>query len=251
MNTFPRMTAHTGCMGTPDNTRKSIETGLSYGADILEEDVLVTADGILVLSHDDHVHLADGTERWISQMSYEQMRVLDIKAHNGAPDETLRIVPLDDLLPYLQESSVQMNLDLKSDACVEPVAAWIEKNQLLEQVFLSGCETDRAGFVQRVNPNLRKLLNVDPAVFTTDAAYIEVAHQNCKDAAASACFGLNLNYRVVKPELLPIAAGYGLDVCIWTVNEVEEMKHFIQMGVQSITTRNIADLVQIKTDQQI
>lgn len=113
--------------GHADNTRKSIETGLSYGADILEEDVLVTADGILVLSHDDHVHLADGTERWISQMSYEQMRVLDIKAHNGAPDETLRIVPLDDLLPYLQESSVQMNLDLKSDACVEPVAAWIER----------------------------------------------------------------------------------------------------------------------------
>jgi glycerophosphoryl diester phosphodiesterase len=250
MKSFPRMTAHTGCMGTPDNTLQSIETGLSYGADILEEDVLVTADGILVLSHDDHVHLADGTERWISQMSYEQLRILDIKAHNGAQGETIRILPLDALLPYLQESGVQMNLDLKSDACVEPIAAWIEKNQLLEQVFLSGCETDRAGLVQRVNPHLRKLLNVDPAAFMTDAPYIEVVHHICRDAAASACFGLNLNYRVVKPELLPIADGYGLDVCIWTVNELDEMKHFIQMGVQSMTTRNIADLVQIKTERQ-
>ncbi|MDU0200413.1 MULTISPECIES: glycerophosphodiester phosphodiesterase [Paenibacillus] len=251
MNSFPRMTAHTGCMGTPDNTLKSIEAGLSCGADILEEDVLVTADGILVLSHDDNVHLADGTECWISQMSYEQLHKLEVKAHNGAPGETMRILPLDALLPYLQKSGVRMNLDLKSDACVEPISAWIEQNQLLEQAFLSGCEKDRAQLVQRVNPRLRKLLNVDPAVFMTDAPYMEVAHQICKDASASACFGLNLNYRVVAPELLPITAEYGLDVCIWTVNEVEEIKHFIQMGVHSITTRNIATLVQIKTDQQI
>lgn len=246
MNSFPRITAHTGSMGTPDNTLQSIETGLKYGVDILEEDVLLTADGILVLSHDDHIQLADGTERWISQMSYEQLRVLDVKPHSGPDDETIRILPLDALLPYLQESGIQMNLDLKSDACVEPVAAWITKNQLLEQVFLSGCETDRATLVQRANPHLRKLLNVDPSVFMTDAPYKEVAHQICRDAAGAACFGLNLNYRVVKPELLPIAAGYGLDVCIWTVNVLEEMQHFIQMGVHSITTRNIADLVQLK-----
>jgi glycerophosphoryl diester phosphodiesterase len=251
MNSFPRITAHTGCMGTPDNTLQSIETGLNYGADILEEDVLITADGILVLSHDDHVHLSDGTERWISQMSYEQLRVLDVIPHSGAPDETIRILPLDAILPYLQASGVgvQMNLDLKSDACVEPVAAWIEEHQLLEQVFLSGCETERARLVQHVNPRVRKLLNVDPSVFMTDAPYVEVAHQICRDAAGSACFGLNLNYRVVKPELLPIAAEYGLDVCIWTVNELDEMKHFIQMGVQSITTRNLAELVQIKKER--
>lgn len=245
MISFPRITAHTGCMGTPDNTLTSIETGLRLGADILEEDILITADGILVLSHDDQVFTADGGEYCISQLSFAELSKLDIKAHNGTPDETIRILPLDSLLTYLQGASVRLNLDLKSDACVEPVSLWIEQNQLLEQVFLSGCEIDRAHLVWRVNPRLQKLLNVDAAIFMANS-YTDAAHQICKDAVSAACFGLNLNYRVVQPELLKIAGGYGLDVCIWTVNEEAEMKRFIEMGVHSITTRHVSALIQLK-----
>ncbi|SDN71582.1 glycerophosphoryl diester phosphodiesterase [Paenibacillus sp. yr247] len=244
---FPLITAHTGCMGTPDNTLLSIETGLNLGVDIIEEDIRITSDGVLVLSHDDNVHLADGTECWISQMNYAELSKLDIKAHNGAPGETIRILSLESVLPILQACGKIMNLDLKSDACIEPISNWIEKNRLLEQVILSGCETERAKIVQHVNPRIRKLLNVDPALFLTKN-YEEAAKICCEDAKSTACFGINLNYRVVQAELLHITASNNLDVCIWTVNEEAQMKHFIEMGVRSITSRNAAALLKLKQE---
>ncbi|MNG23164.1 hypothetical protein D3C84_1077370 [compost metagenome] len=46
-----------------------------------------------------------------------------------------------------------------------------------------------------------------------------------------------------------MAASYGLAVYIWTVNEEEDMRHFMEMGVQSITSRNIATLVKVKLER--
>lgn len=245
MKPFPLITAHTGCMGTADNTLLSIETGLKLGADIIEEDILITLDGVLVLSHDDHIYSIDGTEFRISQTNYTELKKLNIMPHHGADGEVIRILSLDSVLPLMQASGKTMNLDIKSDDCVEPVTRQVEKNGLLGQVILTGCEIDRAKMVQRANPNVRKLLNVETSLFLKQN-YTAAVTSCCEDAKSASCFGLNLNYRVVQPELMEIAAGYGLDVYIWTVNEKEQMKQFIEMGVQSITSRNVEDLVKLK-----
>ncbi|MDR6551694.1 glycerophosphodiester phosphodiesterase family protein [Paenibacillus qinlingensis] len=245
--TYPLLTAHTGCMGTPDNSLFSIETALSSGADIVEEDILVTSDGVLVLSHDDSVYAADGKAYRISSMSYAELSQLDINAHNGAPGETMRILSLESVLPLLRASGKIMNLDLKSDDCVEPVARFVENNGLHEKVILSGCETSRAHAVNRTDSRLRKLLNVDTSLFLA-LNEREAARISCEDASSANCFGLNVNYRVVGPELLQAAANHKLDVYIWTVNAEEEMKHFMEMGVHSITSRNIAALVQVRKE---
>ncbi len=245
MKPYPLLTAHTGCMGTPDNSMLSIETAIHSGADIVEEDILITSDGVLVLSHDDNIYAADGTEYRISQMSYAELSQLDIKAHNGAPGETIRILSLETVLPILRASGKTMNLDIKSDACIELVSQFVEKNGLIEKVILSGCETLRAQTVNRTNPRLRKLLNVDTSLFLA-LNEREAARISCEDALSANCFGLNVNYRVVGPELLQAAARHKLDIYIWTVNTEDEMKHFMEMGVQSITSRNISALVQVR-----
>ncbi len=98
MKTFPLITAHTGCMGTPDNTLRSVESALKHGADVVEDDIRITRDGVLVLAHDDAVSLPDGTRYSISQMTYAELSELDIEAHNGAPGETMRIIKLESAL---------------------------------------------------------------------------------------------------------------------------------------------------------
>ncbi|MGO4495651.1 glycerophosphodiester phosphodiesterase [Paenibacillus sp. 2RAB27] len=245
LKTYPLLTAHTGCMGTPDNSLLSIETALLSGADIVEEDILITSDGVLVLSHDDLVYSLDGTLFKISQMRFAELSQLDIKAHNGSPGETMRILSLESVIPLLQASDKKMNLDVKSDACIEPVARFVEKNRLVERIILSGCETDRAKQVNRTDHRLRKLLNVNASLFQAKNE-MEAVQISCEDALSANCFGLNVNYRVVGPEVLQAAKDHGLDVYIWTVNTEAEMKHFIEMGVQSITSRNISALVQVK-----
>ncbi|RTE10647.1 glycerophosphodiester phosphodiesterase [Paenibacillus whitsoniae] len=245
MKPFPLITAHTGCMGTPANSRLSIETAFRSGADIVEDDIRVTADGVLVLAHDDRVAAVEGTAYSIAQTRYADIETSVFKAPDGKSNEAMRLLPLASVLPLLQASGARMNLDLKSDACIEPVSRMVDEHDLYDKVLLSGCEASRARLVQRSNPRLRKLLNVDPALFQANA-YGDAAHWSCEDARSANCFGINVNYRLVQPDLLEIAAQHQLDVYVWTVDEQEAMKPFVEMGVQSITSRNVQALIALK-----
>ena len=44
------ITAHSGCMGYPDNSIEAMEAGIAVGANIVEFDLYFTADGTPVLS---------------------------------------------------------------------------------------------------------------------------------------------------------------------------------------------------------
>jgi glycerophosphoryl diester phosphodiesterase len=244
-DSFPLITAHSGCMDTLDNTLLSVETGLKLGADVIEEDIMVTRDGIPVLSHDDVRYTQDGRECRISQMSFEEISLLHLYAKHGNQQETARLYTLEEMLPLIQTSGKIANLDLKVDSSIEPVAALVKRFDLLDQVICSGCEKDRALKAQRSNPELRKLLNVDARIFLS-MAYKDAVQQICQDALGTSCFGLNIVHLAVRPELLEYASSKDLPVYVWTVNEVSLMKQFAEMGVASITTRNVLALVQLK-----
>lgn len=244
-HSFPLITAHSGSMNTLDHTLFSVETGLRLGADVVEEDIRVTKDGIPVLSHDDIWYTSDGREWHISQLTYEEISELQFDVTHGEQREKMRICKLEEMLPLIQATGKIANLDLKVDDSIEPVAALVKKHNLLDQVFLSGCEKDRAMKAQQSNPEIRKLLNVDARLFLS-MEYENLVEQICQDALTAACFGINIAHMVVRPELLDYATSKGLPVYVWTVNEEHLMKQFADMGVASITTRNVEALVQLK-----
>jgi glycerophosphoryl diester phosphodiesterase len=246
---FPLITAHTGCMNTLDNTLLSVETALNHGADVIEEDIMVTKDGIPVLSHDDIWYTQDGRECRISQLTFEEISLLEFEVQHGDHRETTRIYMLEEMLPLIQASGKIANLDLKVDDSIEPVAALVKKHGLLDQVFYSGCEKDRAMKAQRSNPEIRKLLNVDARNFLS-MAYKDMVVQICQDALDASCFGINLHHLAVRPELLDHASSKGLPIYVWTVNEESLMKQYAEMRVTSITTRNVLALVQLKQRMQ-
>lgn len=235
MNEFPLITAHTGCTGTPDNSAESARTGIAHGADIVEDDIRATRDGILVLSHDDGVTFADGTEGSVCGMTLAEL--------NARMDRPLQL--LEPVLKYVVDAGRRMNLDIKADDSIEPLSEMIDKLGFTDQVFLTGCEFPRALTVSKCNPRLRKLLNINVRNFA-DTPYPDAISEMCEQALSAGCFGLNLPYQIVKPALMEAARDAGLEVYVWTVNEELEMRTFARMGVRSITTRNVDVLARLK-----
>lgn len=242
---FPLITAHSGCMDTLDNTLSSIETGIRLGADIIEEDVRVTRDGIAVLAHDDEWRTEDGRLIHISEMSMAELQELVLSVDYAGKSGTMTIARLDEMLARVQAAGITANLDLKTDDSVEAAAALIHHYKMADQVLLTGCGPARAMLVQQTHPELRKLLNVDTELFLTQE-YTDAVRRTCEDAAAAACIGLNVPYQLVREELLEQAAARSLPVFVWTVNEETWMERFASMGVASITTRNVDALVRLK-----
>ncbi|NGM82006.1 glycerophosphodiester phosphodiesterase [Paenibacillus sp. 7124] len=241
---FPLITAHTGCMNTPDNTLLSVEAGIRAGADIIEDDIRVTKDGIPVLAHDDAIYTVDGGEYLISKHHFKELSELEIKAH-GDGGQLHGLCKLEDMLKLLQAAGKMANLDLKSDDSIEASAHLVNRYGMLDQVILSGCEKERALLAYRTHPELKRLLNADAGLFLT-LDYKEAVIATCEEAMAASCLGINIHYRFVRSELLEYAASRGLPVCVWTVDDREGMRTFIGKGVYSITTRNVSELAEFR-----
>lgn len=237
MSKFPLMTAHTGCMGHPDHSLISLDAAMELGADIYEDDIRVTRDGQLVLAHDDQVSLHGGVKGSVLAMSWKELQ-----------DEAISPpLLLETLLSRVREVGLTMNLDLKTMTCLEPLAALIHRLEMVEQVFLSGCGYSAALQAQLVAPQLHKLLNIDADRFRTLSYARAVAH-TCADSRATGCFGLNVPYELVRPEMLEEAHSQGLVVYVWTVSEAKEMRRLASMGVDAITTRELDTFLSVRAE---
>ncbi|MCH1638484.1 glycerophosphodiester phosphodiesterase [Paenibacillus timonensis] len=237
MKQFPLMTAHTGCMGHPDHSLASLHAALALGADVYEDDIRATRDGRLVLAHDDEVRLADGRQTRLSDLTLEELDEQSIEER----------LSLESVLRSIKEAGRTMNLDIKSAACLEPAAAMLLKMEMTNQAFFSGCEYPVALEADRCARAIRKLLNVNIDSFLA-GPYAEAVARACDEGRASRCFGLNVPYQLVRPELVDAAKQAGLAVYVWTVSEPEDMRRMAGLGVDSITTRNVAELLAVKNE---
>jgi glycerophosphoryl diester phosphodiesterase len=90
-----RVIAHRGSSArAPENTLAAFRAALEDGADGVELDARLTADGVVVVMHDDDVaRTTNGTGR-VSEMSFEQLRALRVRGTELVPtlDEVLALV---------------------------------------------------------------------------------------------------------------------------------------------------------------
>lgn len=239
LNKFPLITAHTGCMGHPDHSLESLQAALTLGADIYEDDIRLTRDGVLVLAHDEEIALPDGSCGNLAEMTLKELEV-----GSSAPFPTLQ-----DVLEQIREAGKIMNLDIKTDSALEPLSALVEQMGMTEQVFLSGCTYATAVKAGRYAPHIRRLLNVNIDSFRS-MHYGEAIIQACAEGREAGCFGLNVPYQVVRQELLDAVRRNGLDIYVWTVTEVDDMRRLAQWGVDSITTRDPAKLIAVRRESE-
>lgn len=239
MNKFPLVTAHTGCMGHPDHSFESLQAALTLGADIYEEDIRSTRDGVPVLAHENEIALADG-----SRGSLAEMTLKELNAGRSAPIPTLQGV-----LEQIRKAGKIINLDIKTDSALEPVSALVERMDMAEMVFLSGCEYGRAVKAGRSAPHIRRLLNVNFQSFGS-LRYDEAIIQACAEGREAGCFGLNVPYQLVRQELMEAVRRNGLDLYVWTVVEADDMRRLAHLGVDSITTRDPAKLIAVRGETE-
>ena len=126
--------AHRGCHNpaprhglgpAPENSLLALEHCVTIGADVMETDVLRTADGHLVMIHDDSVdRTTNGTGR-VATLSLAQLRALRLRQNLGgaaAPLTDEHIVTLDEMLAAAR-GRILLNLDIKAAIYPEVIEA--------------------------------------------------------------------------------------------------------------------------------
>ena len=198
-NAKPLITAHSGCMGTPQNSIASVKKGIESGADFIEVDLNFAEDGTPVLSHD-----------------------------SPKGGETL----YKDALDVLKNSpKVEFNLDVKSTANLKEAIAMAERAGVADRIFFSGVKEEFVAEFKKQCPKARFYYNVNVGKRTDIGKLITRA----KEIGA---LGLNLNYKGASEKLVRKCHDAGLLVSVWTVDKKKDIDRMKKLGVDCLATNN-------------
>ncbi|SDW78556.1 glycerophosphodiester phosphodiesterase [Paenibacillus sp. CF384] len=230
----PLTAAHTGCGIHPDNTLASFFEAMESGAQIAEVDVLVTLGGTAVLLHDHSPALLTCT--------YEELNAPEVRQSISPIYSEHEIATLEQILRVSDSSGMLLNLDLKSTDAIGPTAKLIYQFAAQKRVFITGASESMTARY----PDIRVMYNT-PDVWTDGKGerYVEFADAVCRKAQIGGYAGLNMESSTCRQEVVDRAHAAGLLVWVYTVNEPQEMRRLIGIGVDAITTRQPSRLLSI------
>ena len=131
---------HRGASGyAPENTMEAFALAVEMGAYGIELDVQMSADGKLVVCHDERIDRTSNGSGAIAALSYEKLAQYNY--HAGFSAETFYRLPLlEEVLELLKPTALHLNIELKCDSLVryEGMEVDVYKRQVYVSVLMSG-----------------------------------------------------------------------------------------------------------------
>ena len=143
----------------PENTMPAFRHGFAYGAEMVEADVRTTADGVMVVLHDETVDRTTDGEDAVADMSYTRVRTLNAAAFGrwaGGVYDPVQIPTLEEVVALAAEVGRGVEFDIK-EADALAVADLAARYGVLEE---SAFNTPDPRVAQRY-PQARLIYNRD------------------------------------------------------------------------------------------
>ena len=191
---IPAVIGHRGAAAVaPENTLASIRAAVRAGAAMVEVDAKLSADGAVILMHDDSLDRTTSGSGPVRSMAYAALSRLDAGGWFG-PDFAGESIPtLTDALALVQEVGIDINIEVKpcpgrdaetAAAVLEVIAdRWRQPMPPL----LSSFSVEALMTLRRLAPALPRGLAIDvpPADWSDIAARVEAATLTVNPDAAS------------------------------------------------------------------
>jgi glycerophosphoryl diester phosphodiesterase len=230
---IPTIFAHRGASAyAPENTIAAFVLAVKQEANAVELDAKLTADGEVVVFHDQNVERTTGSRGRVGELTLAELRKLDAGSHFDVSFRGEPIPTLSDVFEAVGKK-IFINIELTNYASVndslpDKVAALVSKYDLAEWVMFSSFNPIALWRVRRLLPQIPTGL---------------LALQGKNGALARSFLGRLLAYDAlhpylgdVTPRLVNKTHHRGCRVHVYTVNQADDMRHLISLGVDGIFT---------------
>ncbi len=227
--------AHRGSSFTaPENTVAAAKLAWEQGADAVELDIYLSTDNRIIVMHDSNTNRTTGQSFNIPETSSELLRNLDAGSWKSEKYKGEKIPFLEEMIATVPEGK-KIVIEIKCGVEVFPVLQEVvnhcgKKSQL---VFIA--------FDWKTILAARQLFPENACYWLSSSA--ADVQEKMKDPAIKGLDGINLNNKIIDQETVKKAKELGLEVLSWTIDDPEEAKRLIQLGVPGITT-NRPDLIR-------
>ena len=274
---FISLIGHRGARGLmPENTIKGFDYLVKNGVTAVEFDVLLTKDGVPVITHDYCLSKAitrDAAGKWllengprISELTFAELAQFDVGGLDKEspygmlyPEQAFfsgiripRLSQLFDLACQPKGQNLYLLLEIKSEAAiqatniVQKIVFEIEQRSLSSRTVLHSFDWNILQECARLAPAMsRSYLSQLPEStddpFDSPARDISPDFSSLTGSIPEAVFEAGGHmwcpyFKDVTLELVQDAHKLGLIVCAWTVNELHDFKNMIDIGVDGIIT---------------
>jgi glycerophosphoryl diester phosphodiesterase len=234
----PQVAAHRGGAALwPENGLTAFRNALALGADYLELDTHLTADGEVMVIHDPTLDRTTTGRGPVSGARRADLDAVRLRARDGSV--TGDAVPtLAQVLDTLKPTTAQLLLEIKVDAGRKPypgieekVLALVNARGLRERVIVMAFEAPTLRRVRALDPTIRMALLLSKTRVSRDRAGAGDLVTWARDVGAT---HLGVEYPAVDAALLKAAHGAGLGLAAWTVNEEADIRRLVDLGVDVV-----------------
>jgi glycerophosphoryl diester phosphodiesterase len=228
----PVVIAHRGAsLLAPENTMAAFELACKLGAPAIEFDVKLSADGQVVIIHDQTVDRTTNGKGRVDQLPLAALRELDAGCTFAGKYTGEHIPTLEELFERIGKK-IYMNIELTNyatpfDSLVDRVAALIRKHSLESRVLFSSFFPINLIRARRLLPRVPRGQLLHPGFA---GAWQRLASR-LFNVQAEHPYTADVSERTV---LRMHARGHRVHV--WTVNDSDEMRRLLSLGVDGLFT---------------
>jgi glycerophosphoryl diester phosphodiesterase len=231
--------AHRGAdAAAPENTMEAYRLAVEMGADAVELDVHLTADGKLVLMHDETVERTTDLTGPIASMTLKQLRSADAGYRFEAPHGSfpfrgkgLKVPTLDEALKWLP-AGTGLVVEVKARAATEPTLAALRRSKVRAAgaVSLISFEEQIIDEAHRLDPEIPTGYLLVPSQPIEPALIWATEHGHAAVHPYEGDLGLD-------PEpMLSLARAYGRQIGCYVVNDPLRMQQLAALGLWGFVT---------------
>jgi len=129
---------HGSLEDTPENTFAAFERAINIGVGGLEIDVRKTKDNKLILMHDNTIDRTTDGKGYVSNLSYEEIKLYDAGTWKGEKFAGERVPLLSDALQFAKEKNIKVLLNVKEYGIEQLVMSHIKEFDMMHRIYFGG-----------------------------------------------------------------------------------------------------------------
>ncbi|SES26102.1 glycerophosphoryl diester phosphodiesterase [Salipaludibacillus aurantiacus] len=237
--------AHRGDLhAAPENSLSSMQAALDQGVDAVEIDVKLTADGELVLNHDETFERVAGVPDRVEEMTFEEATQVDIGTLYSDEFAGETVPSLREALELMKDSNANIIIDIKindldrSGEMAEGIVELVEEFEMTDTAYVQAFE----------NRPLREIRQLNPDITIGQILYLAAGDLDNLDVDFYAIRQTMLTERFVE-----VAHRQDREVWVWTVNTPRNIREVLKYDIDGIITdypSRVQRIIGIDFDQE-
>lgn len=229
----------------PDNTMVAFRNAVELGVDALEMDVHGTADGELVVIHDETVDRTTNGSGLVREMTLEEIRELDAAYHWPHHEETdeypyrgrgVKIPTLEEVLRAFPDVPMTIEIKQREPSVVRQFGELLQRYDREQHTIVASFHPDvmrefRRQFPRFATSGVEPEIRTFYVMKTVFAGWLYPPPMEAFQVPETSG-----DLQVITPRFVRAAHRRGINVQVWTINDRDSMRRILDAGVDGIIT---------------